>query len=92
MREFLNQRYPERWIRRLGPILWPPRSPDLNPLDFFYHGCLKDRIYLKPIATLDELRQKFAKAADHINGRRYARRINRHFSGDVVPVYRWQTI
>jgi hypothetical protein len=24
-----------RWISRGGPIHWPPRSPDLNPIDFF---------------------------------------------------------
>lgn len=38
VREYLNATYPERWIGRLGPILWPPRSPDLNPLDFFTGG------------------------------------------------------
>ncbi len=24
---------------------WPPRSPDLNPCDFFLWGYLKDRVY-----------------------------------------------
>lgn len=79
VREYLNQEYPGRWIGRLGPILWPPRSPDLNPLDFFYWGCIKDRIYSKPITTLGDLRQKIDEAAHHINGRRYARRIKRSF-------------
>lgn len=35
VREHLSNTFPDRWIGRLGPILWPPRSPDLNPLDFF---------------------------------------------------------
>ena len=35
VREYLNQTYPHRWIGRGGEILWPSRSPDLNPLDFF---------------------------------------------------------
>ncbi|CAK1601563.1 unnamed protein product [Parnassius mnemosyne] len=35
VRAYLDDRFPGRWIGRLGPILWPPRSPDLNPLDFF---------------------------------------------------------
>lgn len=35
VREFLNNSYP-RWIGRGGPTAWPPRSPDLNPLDFFF--------------------------------------------------------
>ncbi|EFN66426.1 hypothetical protein EAG_01870, partial [Camponotus floridanus] len=32
---YLNNEFPGRWIGRYGPIRWPPRSPDLNPLDFF---------------------------------------------------------
>ena len=35
VREFLDQTFPNRWIGRDGPIAWPPRSPDLTPLDFF---------------------------------------------------------
>ncbi|GBP81365.1 hypothetical protein EVAR_6223_1 [Eumeta japonica] len=38
VRDHLNNIFPARWIGRLGPILWPPRSPDLNPLDFYYWG------------------------------------------------------
>ncbi|GBP60453.1 hypothetical protein EVAR_37489_1 [Eumeta japonica] len=63
IREYLNEEYPERWIGRLGPVLWPPRSPDLNLLDFFYWGRLKDRVYTKPISTLDELRHRSTQAA-----------------------------
>ena len=36
VRNHLNRRFGHRWIGRGGPIPWPPRSPDLNPLDFFY--------------------------------------------------------
>jgi hypothetical protein len=32
-REYLNTRFPGRWIGRAAPI-WPPRSPDLTPIDF----------------------------------------------------------
>jgi len=32
---FLNNEFPGRWMDRYGPIRWPARSPDLNPLDFF---------------------------------------------------------
>lgn len=35
VRQFLNERFPGRWIGRRGAIEWPARSPDLNPLDFF---------------------------------------------------------
>ncbi|KAJ4440315.1 hypothetical protein ANN_08454 [Periplaneta americana] len=35
-RRYLDRRFPDRWIGRGGPIAWPPRSPDLNPLDFYF--------------------------------------------------------
>jgi hypothetical protein len=34
VRNRLNHRVPGEWIGRGEPILWPPRSPDLTPLDF----------------------------------------------------------
>lgn len=58
VRQHLDATFPQRWIGRLGPILWPPRSPDLNPMDFFYWGCLKDRVYAKPIRSEKELRRR----------------------------------
>lgn len=33
--------FEDRWIGNSGPIRWPARSPDLNPLDFFYGVTLK---------------------------------------------------
>lgn len=35
---WLDGRFPEQWIGRGGPVTWPARSPDLNPLDFFFGG------------------------------------------------------
>ena len=35
IRDFLNETFPNRWIGRNGPTPWPPRSPDITPLDFF---------------------------------------------------------
>jgi hypothetical protein len=34
------------WIGRKSPVLWPGRSPDLNPCDFFLCGYLK-KLYMK---------------------------------------------
>lgn len=79
VRDYLNREYPDRWIGRLGSILWPPRSPDLNPLDFFYWGCIKEKVYSKPIQNLTELRQRIAETAEEINTRRYARLVKRSF-------------
>jgi hypothetical protein len=38
VRRFFTDSYPQRWIGRGGPVAWPPRSPDLNPLDFILWG------------------------------------------------------
>lgn len=36
VRNWLNENYPNHWIGRNSPLIgWPPRSPDLTPLDFF---------------------------------------------------------
>lgn len=56
--QYLNHNYPLRWIGRGGPILWPPRSPDLTPLDFFLWGHLKSVVYKSKVHSLEELRQR----------------------------------
>jgi hypothetical protein len=38
---FLDETFPGRWVGRGGPTAWPPRSPDLTPLDFFTLGLLR---------------------------------------------------
>ncbi|KAJ8910328.1 hypothetical protein NQ315_012334 [Exocentrus adspersus] len=38
-----NGLYPDKWIGSAGSIPWPPRSPDLSCLDFFYGAVLKTR-------------------------------------------------
>jgi len=35
---FLDASFPNRWIGRDGLTAWPPRSPDITPLDFFLWG------------------------------------------------------
>ena len=51
-REFLNNNYTNRWIGRRGPIAWPARSPDLNPLDFYLWGHLKTIVYDTPMEVI----------------------------------------
>ena len=41
--DVLNERFPDVWIGRGGPIPWPTRRPDLSPLDFFLWGTLTFR-------------------------------------------------
>ncbi|KAJ8889274.1 hypothetical protein PR048_008772 [Dryococelus australis] len=41
----LDRKYTGRWIGRGGPVQWPARSHDLNPLDVFLWGYLKSDFY-----------------------------------------------
>jgi len=45
--QHLNDTFPNRWIRRGSTINWPPRSPDLTPLDFCLWGLMKSEVYRK---------------------------------------------
>ena len=37
--------------------IWPARSPDLTPLDFYFWGTLKSHVYAKgPFSTLSTLK------------------------------------
>ncbi|KAJ8943430.1 hypothetical protein NQ318_020681 [Aromia moschata] len=54
VRNWLNSEFNEHWIGRDGPILWPPRSPDLTILDFYLWGRLKQIVYREPLENYEE--------------------------------------
>lgn len=61
VKNHLNTTFPNRWIGRGGPIAWPPRSPDLTPLDFFLWGYLKDRVFRTKPAHLNEMMDRIVE-------------------------------
>lgn len=66
VRQWLDERYPNRWIGRGGPIPWPARSPDITPLDFYVWGHMKELVYVTPINSVEELRQRIINAAQQM--------------------------
>ena len=62
VKDFLNQKYGNQWISRNGPIQWPPRSPDLNPVDYFIWGRAKELVYTEEILNIEQLKQKIDNA------------------------------
>lgn len=56
VRAYLNEIFPNRWIGRRGAIEWPPRSPDLTPLDFFLWGYIKGQVFKTKPTDLDDLK------------------------------------
>ena len=63
---FLDETFPGRWVGRGGPIAWPPRSPDLTPLDSFAWGFIKDVVYRRKVRDLADLRQRIIEAVELI--------------------------
>ena len=55
--EYQRQARPEF----ISPDLWPPNSPDLNLVDYKIWGCVKERVYQKPIRDVDQLKQRLVK-------------------------------
>lgn len=47
----LRENFPQKLISRFGDIPWPPRSPDLTPMDFFY-GATSKRGFIMTIPNL----------------------------------------
>ena len=58
VRQFLDQEFFNRWIGRGGQFYWPPRSPDLTPLDFFLWGHVKTIVYATKPTPLKDLKAK----------------------------------
>jgi hypothetical protein len=58
----LNEHFEERWIGRV-PFRWPPRSPDLTPLDFFCGVTLK----LGCTENEDDLIERIFEAARYVD-------------------------
>lgn len=65
-RNFLDVAYAQRWIGRGSTHHWPPRSPDLNPVDFFLWGHLKSLVYASPIEDEEMLRNRIINSCETI--------------------------
>lgn len=67
VRNWLNQNFPLRWIGRNSPLMfWPPRSPDITPLDFYLWGLLKQKVYKSDIQNREDLCNKIRQACREI--------------------------
>jgi len=57
----LDATFPNRWIGRDGPTPWPPRSPDITPLDFFSRGYVKDKVFSTPVPDITNLKARITE-------------------------------
>ena len=67
----LQELFPGRVVGLGHPVEWPPRSPDLTPLDFFLWGYLKARVlYRTPPANLQDLQRRITDEFNNLRLRR----------------------
>lgn len=67
IRNYLDEVFPNKWIGRRGHIEWPPRSPDLTPLDFFLWGHLKNVVYKSKPNDIQELKERIRQEINNIS-------------------------
>lgn len=62
VRNYLDRKFPNKWIGRGGPYEFPPRSPDLTSMDFFLWGYIKNLVYNTPPTTVDDMKGRIKDA------------------------------
>ena len=88
--DYLQQRFPDRLISFKTDVMWPPRSPDLNPLDFYLWGHIKQLIKGEAYHSLDQLKSHIKNAVRAVNqDKAYScNACSPASSGDYLPVWK----
>ena len=63
VQSWMKSKFGQKFITK---EMWPPRSPDLNPCDFFLWGYLKSKVYNPLPKTLDDLKGNIEKEVRNI--------------------------
>ena len=58
--------FEDRIISRRADVVWPPRSCDLTPLDFYLQGAVKDKCYADKTETINALKDNIREAIGEI--------------------------
>lgn len=66
VQRLLTDTFGQRIIGYGGSVEWPPRSPDLTPLDFFLWGYLKDQVYQTEATNPQDLRRRINDACTSV--------------------------
>ena len=68
VKDVLHQHFTDdRVISRAFPMNWPPRSPDLNPCDFWLWGYLKSVVYQGHVPDIPTLKERIMLHVRRIN-------------------------
>ena len=58
--------FKDRIISRRADVVWPPRSWDLTPLEYYIWGAVKDKCYANKPETIDDLKDNIREAIGEI--------------------------
>ena len=64
--DVLRPVFQDRIINRKADVVWPSRSCDLTPLDYYLWGAAKDKCYTGKPETIDALKHNIREAIDEI--------------------------
>ena len=64
--DVLRPVFEDRIISRRADDVWPPRSCDLTPLDYYLFGAVKDKCYGDKPETIDALKDNVREAIGEI--------------------------
>jgi hypothetical protein len=53
----------------IPPTLWPPNSPDLNPVDYKIWSAMEERVYTTKVRDVEDLRGRILKAWEELDQR-----------------------
>ena len=64
--DVLRPVFQDRIISRRADVIWPPRSCNLTPLDYYLWGAVKDTCYADKPETIDALKDNIREAIGEI--------------------------
>ena len=82
LHDWLEMTFPERLISNKSDFMWPPRSPDLNPCDFFLWGYMKEEVHRSQPGSIAEVKQLIREFLASINAD-ILQRVNTQFLSRV---------
>ena len=65
--DYLKVRFPNRLVSFKTDTIWPPKSPDLNPLDFYFWGHIKHLLKERTWDDMDQLKEAIKVCVREVN-------------------------
>jgi hypothetical protein len=70
VRAYLSDEFGARWIGCGGPVPWPPRSPDLTPVNFYLWNEIRHRVYVSEPTSVGDLRNRIIDAFEDVKAQK----------------------